>query len=72
MFFLNHLPLSELTIAEVLKDNGYTTGFFGKWHLAGAGAVSTQDGMVAAQYHPEHQGFDVNIGGCAYGQPRPL
>ena len=23
----------ETTIAEILKDNGYSTGFFGKWHL---------------------------------------
>ncbi len=28
-----HLPLKEVTIAEALKERGYTTGFFGKWHL---------------------------------------
>jgi uncharacterized sulfatase len=28
------LPLSEITVAEVLADAGYYTGFFGKWHVS--------------------------------------
>ena len=28
-----HLPLAELTIAELLQPIGYATGHFGKWHL---------------------------------------
>ena len=28
-----HLLKSETTIAEVLKENGYATAHFGKWHL---------------------------------------
>lgn len=51
------LPLEEITIAEVLKEQGYTTAHIGKWHLG------TDD------WYPDKQGFDVNIGGCDYGQP---
>ncbi len=36
-----------VTVAEVLKDAGYATGHFGKWHLAG------KDGAL-----PSKQGFD--------------
>ncbi len=51
------LPLEEKTIAEALKERGYATGLFGKWHLGGEA------------FYPEHQGFDVNVGGCDRGQP---
>ncbi len=68
-YFLDHLPTKEITIAEELKKQGYATGFIGKWHLSGEGSIYTPDGIVNAAYHPDKQGFDVNIGGCAYGQP---
>lgn len=48
---------SEVTLAEVLKNNGYQTAYIGKWHLGDP------------DWYPEHQGFDVNRGGCDYGQP---
>jgi arylsulfatase A-like enzyme len=51
------LPLEEKTIAEELKTRGYTTGIFGKWHLG------------EEPFYPEHQGFDVNVGGCNRGSP---
>lgn len=53
----HELPLSEKTIAEILKENGYRTFFAGKWHLGKEG------------HYPEDQGFDVNIGGMHYGSP---
>jgi arylsulfatase A-like enzyme len=30
---VGHLPEEEITIAQVTKEQGYTTGHFGKWHL---------------------------------------
>ncbi|MHC4675223.1 MAG: sulfatase, partial [Planctomycetota bacterium] len=47
-----------VTIAEVLKSAGYKTCHIGKWHLG------------EEPYYPEHQGFDINIGGCRSGMPR--
>lgn len=41
------LPLEEVTLAELLKEAGYATGLFGKWHLGGP------------DHSPERQGFDV-------------
>jgi arylsulfatase A-like enzyme len=42
------LPRSTVTMAEALEAAGYTTGIFGKWHLAGPDGAS-----------PSEQGFDV-------------
>lgn len=67
---LKHLPLELPSYARELKKQGYATAFLGKWHLAGEGSVSTKNGIVDERYHPEHFGFDINIGGCAYGQPK--
>ncbi|MFN3150392.1 sulfatase [Bremerella sp.] len=67
---LDHLPLGLPSYARELKKQGYTTGFIGKWHLAGQGSVDTKNGIVNSAWHPEHYGFDTNIGGCALGQPK--
>lgn len=48
------LPLAERTLPERLKERGYTTGLFGKWHLA-----ADYDYRPHRPMDPESQGFDV-------------
>lgn len=64
---LDHLPLAEVTFAERLKKAGYATGFVGKWHLSGP--WRDFDGRGRLEFAPEHQGFDFNVGGCAFSGP---
>lgn len=45
------LPLSELTIAELLKQKDYSTAIIGKWHLGSQ-----------PQFLPTKQGFDYYFG----------
>lgn len=47
----NGLPLTEETIADVFKANGYRTAAIGKWHL---GSKDEQ--------HPNKRGFDLFYG----------
>ncbi len=46
------LPASETTLAEALKDNGYKTAVFGKWHL----------GAAHEGHFPPAHGFDEFFG----------
>ena len=45
------LPSREITIAEMLKEQGYKTGIIGKWHLG-----------HLPEYLPTRQGFDYYFG----------
>jgi arylsulfatase A-like enzyme len=47
----NHLALEEITIAERMRDAGYTNFFAGKWHLGNG------------QFYPGAQGFPADLVG---------
>ena len=47
--FEQQLPLSETTLAEMLKARGYATAEIGKWHLGNQG------------FTPDKQGFDLSF-----------
>lgn len=59
-----HMLKQEITLAEVLKTRGYTTGHFGKWHL---GTLTTRikdsnrgrPGDATHYSPPWENGFDV-------------
>jgi len=48
---LERLALREITLADLLKAAGYSTGLVGKWHL----------GAFDPRYHPERRGFDESV-----------
>ncbi len=48
----DHLLTEDVTIAEVLKQAGYTTGFIGKWGI----------GLPGTEGTPDKQGFDFSYG----------
>lgn len=50
------LPLDQVTLAAVLKREGYATGAFGKWHLG-----------LEMPYHPCRRGFDEFYGFLGHG-----
>ncbi len=56
--YSDRLALEEVTLAEELKEAGYATFFAGKWHLGPEG------------FYPEDQGFEINKGGCEWGNPQ--
>jgi arylsulfatase len=61
-FERERMSLKTVTLAQVLKDAGYATGIFGKWHLGDE-----------ESYRPENRGFDevYSFGGGGIGQTYP-
>jgi uncharacterized sulfatase len=61
-----YLPEEIVTIGEALKDAGYATGYFGKWHLGNN-----------PEHHPLNQGYDeANVGqgyyNVSFNPPREI
>jgi arylsulfatase A-like enzyme len=56
--YIDHLPLSEVSIAQALREGGYATWHVGKWHIGGEA------------FWPQHHGYDVNVAGCDMGLPK--
>ncbi len=50
------LPLSEVTVADLLKKEGYATGVVGKWHVG-----------LEPEYRPLQRGFDEFYGFLGHG-----
>lgn len=59
-----HLRSEEVTVAELLKEKGYNTGHFGKWHLSTL--------MDKTQASPNEQGFDHSLGTDNNASPNHL
>ena len=54
-----YLPPDIHTLGEVMKDAGYATGYFGKWHLGNK-----------PDHYPQNQGYDESVvyrGGGYFG-----
>jgi arylsulfatase A len=51
-----YLPLEEVTVAEYLKEQGYRTALFGKWHLS-----QHKTPPESLPFNPDKQGFDESF-----------
>ena len=65
------LCLQEKTLAQALKQAGYTTAHFGKWHLNGVRGNGIPI-LGDDQNHPGHYGFDVWLSVTNYFDLDPL
>ncbi|MGA7411655.1 MAG: arylsulfatase [Bryobacteraceae bacterium] len=57
--FTGYIPKSSATVAEVLRDYGYNTSAFGKWHLTGALETSS---LGPFNHWPTAYGFEYFYG----------
>lgn len=75
--YLDDLSRSSATIAELLKESGYSTYMTGKWHLYGMNNATSVEELAADKSNwPQQRGFDHffgNLSGsCSYWDPYTL
>ena len=58
------LDHERVLLPEALREAGYATAFFGKWHLMPIGKPDFD------KHYPTDHGFDINVGGREWGQPK--
>lgn len=66
-----HIDHKRILLPEAMKERGYATGFFGKWHLiprprpqdAGKKKILAETAAMHPKHMPEKHGFDENFGG---------
>ncbi len=56
------LPHEVVTVGEALRDAGYTTGYYGKWHLDGFDAVSLPTVQGYEEARTRRGGAHFNFG----------
>nr|WP_237226092.1 sulfatase-like hydrolase/transferase [Rubinisphaera sp. JC750] len=65
------LHRQEKTIAQALRQAGYTTGHFGKWHLNGVRGPGVPV-LASDPHHPGHFGFDTWLTVTNYFDLNPI
>lgn len=50
-----HLPTNTVSVAQRLRDAGYKTGYFGKWHLGGGDLGPEKFGFETVQEFTGHE-----------------